>query len=130
MHILPIYAAILALLFVYLSFRTIGLRRRLQIGIGHSENPQMLRAMRVHANFAEYAPLALLLIAMVEAQGAASWLVHGLGGLLTLGRLLHAYGVSQVNERFIFRVSGMVMTFNTLIIAAIYLLLALVFKAF
>ena len=48
MHILPIYAALLGLVFFFLSARTIGLRRKLKIGIGASDSPEMLRAMRVH----------------------------------------------------------------------------------
>jgi uncharacterized membrane protein YecN with MAPEG domain len=115
---MPIYAALLALLYVYLSVRTIGVRRRVQVALGAGENPEMLRAMRVHANFAEYVPLALILIYLVEAQGTAAWLVHALGVALLLGRCLHAYGVSQVKETFFFRVSGMVLTFNVLGVSA------------
>jgi hypothetical protein len=115
---MPIYAALLALLYVYLSVRTIGVRRRVQVALGAGENPEMLRAMRVHANFAEYVPLALILIFLVEAQGTAAWLVHALGAVLLLGRCLHAYGVSQVKETFVFRVSGMAMTFTALGTAA------------
>ena len=115
MHILPLYASLLALLFFYLSIRTIGLRRRLKIGIGASDSHEMLRGMRVHSNFAEYVPITLLLIYLVEVQGAASWFVHALGLCLLLGRALHAYGVSQAREKFVYRVSGMAMTFTTLL---------------
>ena len=59
-HIPAIYAAILALMFVGLSVRTLSMRRRLKIAIGDEGNPTMLRAMRVHSNFAEYVPLGLL----------------------------------------------------------------------
>jgi uncharacterized protein len=110
----PLYAALLALLYVYLSVRTIRLRRKLQVALGAGEHPEMLRAMRVHANFAEYVPLALILVLMVEAQGTAAWLVHALGAALLMGRCLHAYGVSQVKETFAFRVSGMTLTFTVL----------------
>ena len=115
---MPLYAALLALLYIYLSVRTIGLRRKLQVVLGPGDNPEMLRAMRVHANFAEYVPLALILIYLVEAQGTAAWLVHALGAALLLGRCLHAYGVSQVQETFAFRVSGMVLTFTVLGVSA------------
>lgn len=118
MHILPLYAALLGLLFFYLSIRTIGLRRRLQIGIGASENEEMLRGMRVHSNFSEYVPLTLMLIYFVEIQGAHHLLIHALGALLLAGRSVHAYGVSQMNEKFVFRVSGMAMTFTTLLTSA------------
>jgi uncharacterized membrane protein YecN with MAPEG domain len=112
--ILPPYAALLALLFVYLSVRTIGTRRRLQIAIGDKDHPEMQRAMRVHANFAEYAPLGLIMLALMESGGAAAWLVHLLCLCLLMGRCLHAYGVSQTAERFHFRISGMALTFTSL----------------
>ena len=123
MRILPAYAALFALIFVYLSLRTIGLRRRLQIAMGDADNPLMLRAMRVHANFAEYVPFALLLIFLVESQGARAGLVHGLCLTLLIGRVLHAWGLSQARENFRFRVIGMVLTFATLVSAALYLLI-------
>jgi len=110
----PLYAALLALLFIALSVRTLLLRRRLKIPVGDAGDTLMLRAMRAHGNFAEYTPLALLLCFMVEAQGNSVWLVHTVGGLLLLGRCLHAWGVSQLNENFSFRVSGMAMTFSSL----------------
>ena len=49
MHVLPVYAALFALLYVGLSVRTLNLRRTLRIAIGDSGNEMMLRAMRVHS---------------------------------------------------------------------------------
>ena len=72
MNITPSYAAILALLFFFLSVRALRLRRKLKIPIGDQGNPQMLRAMSVHANFAEYAPFTLLLAFMLESEGGGS----------------------------------------------------------
>lgn len=122
MRVLPIYAALLAVLFVYLSVRTIRARRSLRIGLGHAESPVMLRAMRVHANFAEYVPFALLLIFLVESSGASPAVVHALGVALLVARLSHAYGVSQQKENFRFRVFGMATTFTVLLVSAAYLL--------
>ena len=70
-HIVLLYAALLALLFVGLSIRTLRMRRRLGIAIGDAGNESMLRAMRAHSNFAEYVPLSLLLIYLVEVTGAS-----------------------------------------------------------
>ena len=78
----------------------------------------MLRAMRVHANFAEYVPLGLLLIAGVEVLSAHAVLVHGLGIVLLIGRLIHAFGVSQEAEVFLYRVSGMALTFTCYFVSA------------
>jgi uncharacterized membrane protein YecN with MAPEG domain len=120
--ILPLYAALLGLLFFYLSVRTIGVRRRLQIGIGTGDSPEMLRAVRVHSNFAEYVPLVLVLVFLVESQGAPALLVHALGLCLLLGRCAHAYGVSQVKETFAFRITGMMLTFTALLGSCAFLL--------
>ena len=128
MKILPIYASLLAILFVYLSIRTIRLRRSLRIGLGHSDDPRMLRAMRVHANFAEYVPLALLLIFLVESSTPSALLVHALGAALLIARLSHAYGVSQHPEDFRFRVFGMATTFTVLLTCAGYLLVEAVWR--
>lgn len=121
-QIVPVYAALLALLFVYLSVRTIGVRRRLQIALGDKDHPEMQRAMRVHANFAEYVPLSLVLLALVETRAPAALLMHALCLCLLVGRLLHAHGVSQTPERFQFRVSGMALTFTSLIGSSLFLL--------
>jgi uncharacterized membrane protein YecN with MAPEG domain len=126
MDIAILYAALLTALYIVLSARVIRLRRALQIGIGDAGNKELARAMRVHANFAEYAPLALLLLVLVEGQGAHPLLMHGLGLLLLLGRAAHAFGVSQSKENLRFRVAGMVMTFSTLAAASVYLLFAYV----
>lgn len=94
MHVVFLYAALLALIFVALSIRTLLMRRRLQIAIGDAGNQSMLRSMRVHANFAEYVPLSLLLIFFVESSGANPVLVHALGMSIVAGRISHAFGVS------------------------------------
>ena len=122
MHIVPFYAAILGLLFVALSVRTLRMRRRLQIAVGDAGNHAMLRAMRVHSNFAEYVPLSLLLLYFAELRGAHPLLVHALAICLVLGRSSHAYGVSQIKEDYRFRVFGMATTLTSLIIAAAYVL--------
>lgn len=121
MPITALYAALLALIFLFLSFRTVRLRGRLRIAIGDGGNAEMTRAMRVHANFVEYVPLAVVLIYFAEVGGAHAYLVHGLGLCLLLGRLSHAWGVSQSNEKFALRVSGMVMTFIPLLLASGYI---------
>ncbi len=145
--ITPFYASLLALLFLGLSFRTLLLRRNLRIGLGDGGNQQLLRAARVHANFAEYVPLSLFLIYMVEMQSvyAAFFvspagpfgltypplevsihtpLLHGLGICLLLGRCLHAYGFGSAKEKLVFRVAGMVLTLTTIACSALYLLWA------
>lgn len=122
MHITPLYAALLALLFIFLSVRTLLLRKKLQIAVGDAGDKSMIRAMRVHANFAEYTPLALVLALMLELAGAYPVLVHVVCACLLVGRISHAYGVSQVKEDFRFRVTGMCLTFASIAGSAVSLL--------
>lgn len=123
----PFYAALLALIFIALSIRTIRLRRRYRVGVGDGNHAELQRAARVHANFAEYVPLALLLIYFAETGGGPSLLIHILAIALLCGRLLHAWGVSQVRENYRYRTVGMVMTFSVIISASLSLLFARLF---
>ncbi len=124
MLVTPFYAGIAALIFVFLSVRTLMLRRQLRVAVGDSDEPLLLRATRVHSNFAEYVPLSLILLYFLEVQGAASAMVHGLAIALLVGRLVHAYGVSQVEENYRFRVLGMALTLLVIIAASTRLLIA------
>lgn len=120
--IVPFYAAVLALAFVALSRRVIRARRAEKVAIGDGGNPRLQRAISVHNNFAQYVPLALLLLAFIEMRAAPALLVHGLCLLLLTGRALHAFGVSQTEENYGYRIRGMKLTFATLWLSALYLL--------
>ena len=120
--IIGIYAALLGLLFVLLSVRVIRLRRLNQIALGYGEDLLLTRAARVHANFAEYVPLSLLLIYFMEISTAPAGLVHGLGIVLVFSRGIHAWGVSQADEDYRLRVMGMSGTFAVIVIASLAIL--------
>ena len=122
MAIVSLYAALMTVLFVALSIRTIRLRRQLHIPVGDGGNAALLRAMRAHANFAEYVPSGLLLMLFVSTIGAPSGWIHALGLALLIGRGLHGFGVSRVEEDYRFRVSGMALTFTSLLASSGYLL--------
>lgn len=122
LDITPYYAAILALLFIVLSVRTIKTRREHKVAIGDGGEKSILRASRVHANFSEYVPFTLLLIAMLEIQSYPHWIIHGLCIALLSARIVHAYGVSQVNENFKFRIFGTATTINIIGVCAFLLL--------
>ena len=64
----PLYAKILSLVFVYLSFRVIGLRRAEHVALGDDGHPLLVRRLRVHGNFGEYVPLPLILMPFFELQ--------------------------------------------------------------
>ena len=122
LHIVPTYAAALALLFALLSIYVIRGRGRYQVTIGADGAPDLERRIRVHANFAEYVPFTLLLLTLTELRGAAAGWLHAMCLCLLAGRLLHASGVSRPAENLRFRQAGVALTLTALIGAAITLL--------
>ncbi len=118
MTITALYASLLAVLYLFLSMRVIGWRRQQRVEIGHGGDAQLLRRMRVHANFAEYVPFTLLLMALAENMGPPHILTHLVGLLLLAGRLMHAYGLSQTPHILRYRAWGMQLTFAAMGIAA------------
>lgn len=120
------YVALFGLLYLVLSVRTLRLRRRLRIAVGDGGNPVMLRAMRAHANFAEYVPLTLIIIFMMERVGTLVWVQEGLCFVLLVGRICHAWGISHEPEDYRFRVAGMMLTLGVLGVASARLLIGAV----
>ena len=92
------------------------------MAIGTRGDVRLERAMRVHANFAEYVPFALLLAAFIEMQSRPAWLVHLLCLALLIGRVVHAFGVSQEHENYRLRMTGMATTFTVFAVIALLLL--------
>lgn len=109
-RITAIYASVLAILYIVLSFRVAQRRRKFQVGLGTGESRELERAIRIHGNFAEYVPLALLLLVVYETGGATGWAVHAAGAALVIARVLHAIGLTQSSGRSAGRFIGTVGT--------------------
>ena len=120
--IVPAYAAVLVLIYVVLSARVIRGRQSYRVGFGAGDSVDLERRIRVHGNFAEYVPLAVILLAFMELQGRPGWLLHLCGLVLIAARVAHALGISHETENFRLRVVGVVATFAVLIVAALSLL--------
>lgn len=120
--IVPLYACTLGGLFVKLSWSTLRLRRKHKVGVGDGDKKDLQKAIRAHANFAEYAPISIMLLYFLEVHGGYSpWVIHVLCGTLCIGRFVHAYGVSKVAEVYKYRVLGTAMTLGTLSSACLLL---------
>jgi hypothetical protein len=117
-----IYAALAALMIVTLARNVIGLRRQHKVALGDGGHQDLLAAIRAHANAVEYLPIGLLLLLLLELSQGPAWLIHLLGSLFIIGRLIHANGVSKaIIPR---RIIGMQITIWLLIMMAILNLLA------
>jgi len=112
MIITSLYAGFLALLFLALSARVVAVRGRVSLGDGG--DPEVLRRMRGHANFAEYVPLILVMMALLETQHQAAWQLHAIGATLVFARLIHGIALSFTRKWFFGRFFGTVLTFTLL----------------
>ncbi len=131
-----LYAALLCAMYIALSVYTVRGRMRFKIGIGDSGHEGIRRRIRAHANFAEYAPLYLMMLWIAESGGLPSSVVHVLGLIFIFGRVLHAYSLlveeGYDEERIVKggykRIAGMVCTFGTLAILACLLMAQYFYK--
>ena len=127
--ITSVIASILTLIFVRLSLDVIKLRRKNQVRLGTGGVEELERAVRAHANFAEYVPIGLILLSCLEANGAPWWVVLLPGITLIAGRIIHAIGLQEPPPHISKRVLGMKITFFTLIGLAILNVGLVAFKA-
>ena len=116
------YAAVLALLYVALSVRVISHRVKTKVLLGDGSNQGLSAAIRTHANFGEYVPLALILIYGVEAFNYPAYFVHILGGVLVLARLIHVHGIASKGAAGLGRPVGTILTLSILVSGSVLVL--------
>ncbi|MDZ3824237.1 MAG: MAPEG family protein [Pseudoxanthomonas sp.] len=121
-RITAFYAALLALLMLVLAARVVFYRRRARIGIGDGGDRALALRVRVHANFAENIPLALVLLLVLELLATVPLWLHVFGIGLVLGRVLHAVGLSRTAGTSNGRVLGTVLTWLAIAAMALVLL--------
>ncbi len=113
-----IFASLHALLLLILVVPIVRRRISQRIGIGSGGDEQLARSIRVHGNFVEYVPMALLLLLLLELSGLAAVWLWTLGGVLLGGRALHAYGLTGSAGTSPGRGLGAVMTFLAILVMA------------
>ncbi|MGK6318812.1 MAPEG family protein [Sphingomonas sp. DT-204] len=121
MHIvLPVAlatAAAAALINLWIGVRVGRLRISEKVMVGDGGSARLLAAMRAHANFVEYAPFVLILLALVElAAGTSGWL-WAASLVFIAGRLLHVFGMQGWRSG---RMIGIGATWAVLLGLAIY----------
>ena len=120
MIILPIAlatAGAAALVNFWLSWRIAQLRQSEDIWIGDGGHPKLTARMRAQANFAEYVPLVLVLIAVIEAaKGSHLWLAI-VAAIFILARILHGFGMDGWRPG---RMAGMIGTAPVMIGLGLY----------
>ena len=90
-----------------------------KIGLGDGGDKELARKIRVHANFVEHVPMALLLLALLEMNGLAQLAVWALGGALLVARVMHAVGLSRTGGYSFGRFWGTALTWLVLLLMAL-----------
>ncbi len=90
------------------------------ISVGDGGDIDLRLAMRRHANFVEYVPLMLILIALLELNKVDGTVIHVMGATLVGVRASHAWGMQPDDARGIFRFIGAVGTMLLLVVSSIW----------
>jgi len=111
LEIAALYAGVNILILLVLAVLVVAGRRKHKITLGDGGNTDFNRAVRAHANAAEYIPAGLVGIVVLALMEPASplWLLHAAGISLTVGRILHGLGLHAGAVNF-GRMFGMVLT--------------------
>jgi uncharacterized membrane protein YecN with MAPEG domain len=118
-------AAAAAVINLWLSVRVAQLRIGRKVLHGDGGHPLLLQRMRAQANFVEYTPFVLILIAAIELTGKGGRWLAVVGSLYMLARVLHGFGMDR-NSPNPLRAIGFVVTALTLIgLSAVAVLIAL-----
>lgn len=117
-----LYAGILGFIYIALSWNIIMKRREFKVGIGDGGNQILKKAIRAHGNFAEYVPLILIMMILVEYTTANTVMMHALGVILVIARLLQAIGLLKTEVVSIERVVGTLTTFAIMAVLALMLI--------
>lgn len=119
--ITSITAASLAVIMLPLTLQ-VSLRR-LAIGsvvFGDGGDDVLRRRIRAFGNFIEYAPICLILLALLEAQGAGTAWLWTTSALLVAGRVIHGLGMLFAQSPAP-RGLAMLMTYGAFLTPAVWL---------
>lgn len=108
-----LYVVFGAMLLIKLSLDVVKLRTQYRVAYGDGGFYELQTAIRVHGNAVEYIPIGLMLLVLVEMNGAPNWTLHCCGLLLMVGRILHLVGLRQ--REFSLRRAGMSATYAALV---------------
>ena len=117
-----LYAAILALFALGLSFKAGGMRGKAGVSVlyGDPVNMDLVEKVRRHQNFLEYVPMILILMGGIELSGGSITWLHAFGIILIVSRAAHAIGLKHDNMAHPGRLIGMIGTVGVTVVAAGY----------
>ena len=106
MEITLLYTSLITIFAIFLALRNGVIRGKTKTMLGDGGSSELLQSLRAHGNLMEHAPIALILLLLLEMQGVVDWKLHLIGSTFFLCRILHAYGISISRESTPYRVVG------------------------
>lgn len=124
--ITALYASLLAFLMLWLAIQVIKQRRKSRVAHADGGIEELQIARSAHGNAVDYIPIVLILMALIEYNGANPLLIHGLGIVFVVGRVVHAKAILGRDLKG--RILGMKLTFAVLFALAVFNLIYLPFE--
>ena len=106
MEITLLYTSLITVFAIFLAFRNGLIRGKTKTMLGDGGSSELLQSIRAHGNLMEHAPIALMLLLLLEMQGVIAWKLHLIGSSFFLCRVLHAYGIIISRESTPYRLVG------------------------
>ena len=113
------FAGALTLLTLWLAYRVVRVRMAVGTLVGDGDNPLLRGRMRAQANFVEYAPFALALVALIELAGGSRTGLWAAALVFLLARVAHAFGM-DIHRYNPARAGGIIGTWLVLLALAIW----------
>ncbi|MBI2791218.1 MAG: MAPEG family protein [Gammaproteobacteria bacterium] len=124
-----LYASLLAFVMIGLGYRVVRLRRKYRVGVLDGGHHELTQAIRIHGNATEWVPIVLILFACAESLQLSPWVLHGLGIVLVLSRILHIQGLRKSVGRSFGRYAGIVGTWTVATVLGCYNIYRFVMQA-
>lgn len=120
-----VVGGLLGLWLVVLSANVIRLRWSTGVSLGTGDDRQLTRAVRAQGNLTEYAPVFMILLAVVEVQGGNGTWLWLVSTLFVVGRLGHGLALGFTKSFVAGRIAGMGASLTALVLMALTALVAL-----
>jgi len=121
-HAAALWAGLNLILLLVLSVLVTRQRRKHRVEIGDGGVPALNQAIRAFGNATEYVPAAMAGLALLALVNAPPMLIHPIGLILFVGRVLHAFGLSRSTGASLPRAAGVLATWISYIAMAAALL--------
>lgn len=125
-EIVALYIAIHLLMAPFLMFRVGGQRLAKKVNLGDGGDPTLLSRIRAHGNFIENSPLLLIGLIAMAMMSALPIVLHAFGITFTVGRIAHAFGMSDAGKSGKGRLIGTVLTLLSYVGMAVALIVLII----